>query len=122
MSAIQSAAYATGSEAGQPPLLRARNIFGAIGIVGIVVALIMSFSGATSFFEAWLYAFLTWFSAALGCFVLLTVVHMAGGAWGSMIMRPLEAGAGTLPLLAVLFIPLLFGLGDLYPWTSAEYV
>ncbi|HLR47264.1 MAG TPA: hypothetical protein VK092_08885, partial [Deinococcales bacterium] len=93
MSAIQSAAIAGRAEAGSPSsLLRARNIFGALGIIGVVVGLIMAFSGATSFFESWLYAFLTWFGAALGCFVLLTVVHMAGGSWGSMIMRPLEAG------------------------------
>src|SRR5690625_3633966 len=122
MSAIQSAAIAGRAEAGSPSsLLRARNIFAALGIVGVVVGLNMAFSGATSFFESWLYAFLTWFGAALGCFVLLTVVHMAGGSWGAMIMRPLEAGVATLPLLAVLFIPLLFGIGDLYPWSDPAY-
>ena len=32
------------------------------------------------------------------------------GAWGLLLRRILEAAAGTLPLLAVLFLPVLFGL------------
>jgi hypothetical protein len=34
----------------------------------------------------------------------------------------LEAAIQTLPLMALLFIPLLFGLPDLYPWARADVV
>jgi len=42
------------------------------------------------------------------------VQHMAGGSWGAMIRRPLEAGAMVFPVMAVMFIPLLFGMNGLY--------
>jgi hypothetical protein len=34
----------------------------------------------------------------------------------------MEAGAMTLPLLTIFFVPLLFGLGALYPWANPEVV
>ena len=48
--------------------------------------------------------------------------HLVGGRWGFMIQRVLEAGIQTLPLMALFFIPLLFGLSDLYPWARTEVV
>jgi hypothetical protein len=48
--------------------------------------------------------------------------HLVGGRWGFMIQRVLEAAIQTLPLMALLFIPLLFGLSDLYPWAQTEVV
>jgi hypothetical protein len=48
--------------------------------------------------------------------------HLVGGAWSVALLRILDAGAATMPLLALLFIPLLFGLSDLYPWARPEAV
>ena len=86
-----------------------------LGAVGIVVAIIMAFvSGGQGFFQSYLYAFLFWTGLALGCLIMLFVQHMAGGSWGALIRRPLEAGAMVLPVMALLFIPILFGMGSLY--------
>ena len=41
-----------------------------------------------------------------------------GGAWGFLIRRPLEAAAMTLPLMLVLFIPVLVDLENIYPWVK----
>jgi hypothetical protein len=46
------------------------------------------------------------------------IQHVTGGTWGYILRRPLEAGTRTLPLLALLFVPLAFGLGDLYDWAE----
>src|SRR5262249_21835509 len=47
--------------------------------------------------------------------------HLTGGNWGIIIRRLLEAGATTLPIMALLFIPIVAGMHTLYPWThSAE--
>ena len=48
--------------------------------------------------------------------------HLVGGRWGFAIRRLMETGAMMLPLMAVLFIPLLLGLTTLYSWTDSEYV
>src|SRR5262249_62390820 len=53
---------------------------------------------------------------------LLARPHRVGGPGGSLIRRPLGAAAATLPLLALLFLPLLLGLRVLYPWADPAVV
>jgi hypothetical protein len=43
--------------------------------------------------------------------------YLTGGAWAFVMRRSLEAATRTLPLLAILFLPILLGLHWLYPWT-----
>ncbi len=70
-----------------------------------------------------------WLGLSLGCMAILMMYHLVGGAWGTVIRRILESGMMTLPLMFVLFIPILFnlsgfifGLGPASPiqkfWTS----
>ena len=57
---------------------------------------------------------------ALGCLALLLLQHLTGGAWGLVIRRVLEAATRTLPLMALLFIPIILGARQIYPWTHHE--
>jgi len=95
-----------------------------LGIGGIALA--ASFVGAIvwpkPFFEAWLVAYFYWLGMALGSTALLMVQYISGGRWGAAIRRPLEAGASNVPLMALAFVPLAFGLGHLYPWADPELV
>jgi hypothetical protein len=51
------------------------------------------------------------------------MIHtLTGGRWGYPTRRVLEAGFSVLPLMLVLFIPILFGLRDLYPWARPDEV
>ena len=50
------------------------------------------------------------------------IYHLTGGAWGYMVRRILEAQTRTLPLLAVLFTPIAFGIGWLYVWAQPDVV
>lgn len=84
--------------------------------IGIVLA------GQTRFFQAYLVAYTFVFGIALGSMALLMVYHLSGGAWGLVIRRPLEAAVGTLPAMAVLFLPIAFGVHDLYHWSHEEAV
>src|SRR5207245_3120302 len=59
---------------------------------------------------------------ALGCLALGMVHQLSGGAWGLVIRRPIGAATRTLPVLTLLFVPILFGLHRLYPWTDAARV
>ena len=52
----------------------------------------------------------------------LMLQYLTGGAWGVVIRRPAEAAARTLPLLALLFVPIVFGIPSLYPWSHADVV
>lgn len=93
-----------------------------LGALGLIAAVVGAFFGAEAFFQSYLFAFLFWLGLALGCLVLLAVNHMGGGSWGAVIRRPLEAGVAVLPVMALFFIPLLFGMNLLYVWTDASYL
>jgi hypothetical protein len=70
------------------------------------------------FFRCYLWAFVDWLGVALGCLVVLMIQHLTGGAWGIALRRVLEAATRTLPVLAVLFVPLAFGLSHIYEWAD----
>ena len=48
--------------------------------------------------------------------------YLTGGAWGVVIRRPCEAAARTLPLVALMFVPIVIGIPNLYPWSHAKVV
>lgn len=96
------------------------------GLVAAVVALaaciVGAFSSPQQFFRAYLSAYLLVLGLGLGSLVVLMIYHLTGGAWGFLLRRTLEAAARTLPLLAVLFIPIGFGMTELYEWARPEAV
>jgi hypothetical protein len=87
----------------------------------VLCAVVASFEPA-SFFRAYLAAYLFYLGLALGSMVLLMAYHLTGGSWGFLIRRILEAAMKTLPLLAVLFVPIAAGVGYLYVWAQPEMV
>lgn len=78
--------------------------------------------GGEGFYQSYLFAFLFWLGMSLGSFLLLLAQHIAGGSWGATIRRPLESGTILLPVMALFFIPIIFGMGYLYEWTHAEVI
>jgi hypothetical protein len=110
------------SENLRPSLGRAQRIALIAGGVFLALAVVGAFTNTAQFFESYLFAFLFWFNLTMGSLGLLLIQHMTGGRWGYVISRSLEAGASLLPLLAVLFIPVFFGLPYLYPWARPEEV
>ncbi len=68
--------------------------------------------------EAWLFAFVALAGLAAGALGLLMIGHLLGSYWLSPVRDELEAAAVTMPLLAILALPLLLGLDRLYPWAE----
>src|SRR5687768_12327304 len=90
-------------------------------LVGVVLSLVgFAMSGLERFFEAYLVAYVFWVGVSLGSLALLMVIHLSGGAWGVVIRRLLEAATRTIPYMAVLFVPIILGMGHLYHWTQPE--
>ena len=61
-------------------------------------------------------AFMAWLGVTLGSMAILMLRHLTKGAWGMVIRRILGAAMRCVPLMTVLFVPLLFGLPRLYIW------
>jgi len=72
------------------------------------------------FFFAYLSAFLFWTGITLGGLAVCMLHNLTGGAWGALIRRPFEACGRTLPLLAVLFVPVAVGMPFLYVWVDPQ--
>ncbi|PYX87323.1 MAG: hypothetical protein DMG68_12190 [Acidobacteria bacterium] len=104
-----------------PPLARmiAQRSF-LIGAVFAVLALIGAFLQPDQFFRSYVLGFMDWLALPLGCMALLMLIHMTGGTWAQAVRRIFEAATRTIPLMAVLFIPILFGAKRLYVWMRPQ--
>ena len=86
------------------------------GCLAILVCVAFTVRDARQFFISYLVGFTFWMGLSLGCLGVAMIHHLTGGKWGFVTRRFLEAGFMTLPLMTVLFVPVLFGLRELYPW------
>lgn len=93
-----------------------------IGVVAMVILVVGAFLAPDEFFRAYLFGYIFWVTITLGFLFLALVHNVVGGAWGYIIRRFLEAGMGLIPLMTILFIPILFGLPSLYSWARPEVV
>lgn len=91
-----------------------------VGAAGLLLSLLGAIIWPNAVFPSYLVAFFFWLKIALGCLLALMVHYLCGGAWGFLIRRPLESAVMMIPLMALLFLPLLLGLHTLYPWARPE--
>ena len=103
-------------------LLRMRRAALAVGVAGLVALLVGWFVDPNQCMRSYLVGFVFWIGVPLGGLAVLLIHGVTGGAWGVAIRRPLESAALTLPLMAVLFVPLALGAGRLYVWAQPEIV
>ena len=91
-----------------------------VGALGVLASIVGFFINRDQFFQSYLVSWLFWIQLTLGCLGIMMLHHLSGGAWGLMIRRILEAASRTLPVMSILFIPILFGLQALYSWARPE--
>jgi hypothetical protein len=89
-----------------------------VGVVFGIVALVLAFLSPDEFYRAYLIGFMCWLGVALGSMAILMIRHLTGGGWGMVIRRIQGAAMRTLPLLAILFIPVALGIHRLYIWAQ----
>ncbi len=89
-----------------------------VGVVFGIIAVIPAFFRPEQFFRAYLLGFMCWLGVALGSMAILMIRHLTGGGWGMVIRRILGAAMRTVPLLALLFIPVILGIRRLYIWAQ----
>jgi hypothetical protein len=112
-----SAAHAHSLNLTAPPVVKTiqnRSLY--IGLAFGVVALVLAFVRPEEFFRAYLLGYMAWLGITLGSMAILMIRHLTGGGWGMVIRRILGAAMRCLPLMGILFVPILFGLPKLYIW------
>src|SRR5688572_28096032 len=104
------------------PWNRIPVIGAAVALLGIIGCAVLGIANPKQFFFSWLVSFLFFLSLALGALFFVLIQYAAQGGWGIVLRRIGETTFAMLPVMAVLFVPLLFGLHDLYEWSHAEAV
>ncbi len=96
---------------------------GAFVLLAVVLALV-GWLRPMQLFLSYLVAWNVWLAVPMGCLVVLMIQYLTGGAWAALVRHILEASARTLPLLALLFLPIaagaLAGGHSPYPWAWPE--
>ena len=90
------------------------------GIVLMVALVATAFLNSHEFFQSYLIGWTFWTGITVGSLALLMLQHLTGGGWGLVIRRSLEAATRVLPLMALLFVPIILGAHSIYKWTHAE--
>jgi hypothetical protein len=93
-----------------------------VGIVALLACAVGAITTPDGFYRGYLFGYVFFTGLALGCMAVVMLHHLTGGGWGIPIRRLLESGTRTLPLVAILFLPIAFGLRRLYPWSRPEVV
>ena len=99
-----------------------RGLILIAGTLGLALSAAGALIDATAFFEAWLVTWLFLLGLALASLAQVMIHALTGGEWGRVLRAPLEAAAATLPLVALLAIPLALGLPHLFAWARPDAV
>ncbi|MEM6796231.1 MAG: hypothetical protein AAF725_19830, partial [Acidobacteriota bacterium] len=81
-----------------------------VGVVGSVATVAGYFAfGPEVFYLSYLMGWIYWLGVALGLFMICLLTHVSGGRWGIMMHRVHIKAGQTVPLFAILGLPILFG-------------
>jgi hypothetical protein len=95
-------------------------IAGIVALVGAVACASLGPGDPRQFFFSWLVSFLFFVTLAIGALFFVLIQYAAQGGWGVVLRRIGETIFSTIPVMALLFVPLLFGLHHLYEWSHAD--
>jgi hypothetical protein len=98
-----------------------RRLFMA-GAIGAALSVIGLFVNAAQFFQSYLMTFMMLLGATLGCLAFGMIHQLSGGAWGVVTRRIFGAASRVLPLLTLMYLPIVFGMHHLYEWTHEDVV
>lgn len=93
-----------------------------LGILLFIASIIGAFFRPDEFFRSYLFGYLFWIGLALGSMAIVMTQYLTGGAWGVVTRRTFESASRTLPLLALLFVPIAIGIPRLYHWAHPNLV
>ena len=94
---------------------------GIVGAAGLIVAWLLArgtAGGMQHFFTSYLASYCYFLSLGLGGLFLVLLEHLARAGWSVVVRRLAEGIAAALPALVLLFPPILWGMGYLYPWVN----
>ncbi len=106
-------------------LRKAPLLLAIVGIIGLALAYVTG-GGDDGHHKQFYYSYVTslmyWLSIALGGLFFVLCHHGSRAGWSTVVRRIAENFMITLPLFALLAVPLIIGMHDLFHWSHADAV
>jgi hypothetical protein len=97
-----------------------RNVLAFAALLAVVGCIVGYLQDPTRFFRSYMVAFAYTAVIGLGSFFFVMVQYLTGSAWSVTVRRIMENIMFTLPFGALLFLPVAFGLKDIYAWMDPQ--
>ncbi len=109
------------------PAARVAGVACVVGIAGLAAGVASGYSaGWEVFFRSYLLNYSFVLSLALGALFFVLLQHLVRAGWSVSLRRLAEFAAGTLPVLALLFLPLVIplwkGMPGVWMWSAPDVV
>lgn len=98
------------------------KLFLRFGFFGLILSTLLFFTDKKQFFFSYLTVFCFFLTLSLGSMFIVLILHLTRAGWGVVVRRISEHFMCNVGYMAILFIPLAFGVHDLYHWTHADEV
>jgi hypothetical protein len=99
-----------------------RNALFFAALISVVACVAGYYQSPERFFQAYIVAFAYTCAIGLGSFFFVMAMYLSGSAASVTVRRIMENIMVTLPVGGILFLPLIFGLKYIYPWTHPDVV
>ena len=98
-----------------------RGLFMVAGVF-LFISFILFFFDTHYFFFSYLTSYMFFLTLTLGAMFIVLLQYITSAGWSVVIRRVPEVLMSNIPVMIILFIPILFGMHDLYHWTHLEAV
>jgi hypothetical protein len=99
-----------------------RNTLAFIALASILACVAGYFTNPARFFQSYTVAFAYTTYIGVGAFFFVMVQFLTGSAWSVTMRRIMENVMMTIPIGLLLFVPLVLGMKEIYPWMDAAKV
>ena len=103
-------------------LKKLKSVALPVGVIGLLASAFGYTQNHDEFAVSWLMGWTFWFYLSLGSLGWLLIFHLTSGRWGFVLQRPFEAAARLMPVMLLLFVPVLFSMHSLYEWTHEHAI
>lgn len=93
-------------------------IAGALGAVLLAFGFLVGKGQPEQLFHSYLLNWVYFAMLSLGGLFFVLLQHLTRAGWSVVVRRLAEAVGATLPVIAILFVPIAFGVRAIYPWAS----
>ena len=106
----------------RPGFFKLKPVFMLLSLGALAYWAVLMFGGDTYALNSFMYGFIFWMMATLGCLALSLIHHSIRSMWTLPVLRVFEAGSHPwmFAALAFFFLPIRAHIGKVYPWVNPD--